>query len=397
MTPSLPNAASAQADQTASADTTGFMTQVARFAREVLAPRVAQWERERRTGRELARAAADLGLFRMEVPTELGGLGLPFSAKCEVSELLGAIDYAYAFSLINSQNVATRIARMASPAVRAQFLSGLMSGELVGCTALTEPGMGSDFAAIQTRATRVAGGWRLSGRKAWITNAVDADVILMFAQTAPELGAAGVAGFVIDAHRAGFARESAYAMAGQHAIGAGGFTLDGYLARDDEMHLPPGQGFKAAMTSINGARTYVAAMCCGMVGEALRIARGHGLSRQTFGKPLFDHQGWRWRLAEASADLAACRLMVAEAARVIESGADAQTLAAQTKLQSTRMAERHLPALAQSMGAEGLLEHHPFGRHLVAARMASFTDGSNEMLLERISAGIRQSNSHQIQ
>ena len=390
MTPSLPDAASAADFPIAGSDLTGFISQVAHFASEELAPRVAQWERERRPGRELTRAAANLGLFRMEVPTELGGLGLPFSAKCRVGELLGGIDYAFAFSLINSVNVATRIARMASPAVRARYLSGLMAGDLIGCTALTEPGMGSDFAAIETRATRVAGGWRLDGRKAWITNAVDADVILLFAQTAPEQGAAGVAGFVVDAHRAGFAREKAYAMSGQHAIGAGGFALDGYLARDDEMHLPPGQGFKAAMTSINGARTYVAAMCCGMVGEALRIARVHGLSRQTFGQPLFDHQGWRWRLAEASAELTACRLMVTEAARLIDAGTDAQMLAAQTKLQSTRMAERHLAALAQAMGAEGLLEHHPFGRHLVAARMASFTDGSNEMLIERIAAGLKQ-------
>ncbi len=390
MTPSSPAAPSARAPQTAGPDTTAFISQVAHFAREVLAPRVAQWERERRPGRELTQAAADLGLFRMEVPTELGGLGLPFSAKCEVAELLGGIDYAVAFSLINTLNVATRIARMASPSVSARYLSGLMSGDLIGCTALTEPGMGSDFAAIETRATRVAGGWRLDGRKAWITNAVEADVVLLFAQTDPERGAAGVAGFVVDAQRPGFAREAAYAMAGQHAIGAGGFALDGYLASDEEMHLPPGQAFKAALTSINGARTYVAAMCCGMVGEALRVARDHGLSRQTFGQPLFDHQGWRWRLAEASAELTACRLMVAQAARVIEAGGDAQMLAAQTKLQSTRMAERHLPALAQAMGAEGLLERHPFGRHLVAARMASFTDGSNEMLLERIAAGLRQ-------
>lgn len=389
MTPSPPAAPSASAHLTAGPETTAFISQVAHFAREVLAPRVAQWERERRPGRELTQAAADLGLFRMEVPTELGGLGLPFSAKCEVSELLGGIDYAVAFSLINSLNVATRIARMASPPVRARYLNGLMSGDLIGCTALTEPGMGSDFAAIETRATRVGGGWRLDGRKAWITNAIDADVVLLFAQTDPERGATGVAGFVVDAHRTGFAREAAYAMAGQHAIGAGGFALDGYLATDDEMHLPPGQAFKAALTSINGARTYVAAMCCGMVGEALRIAQEHGLSRQTFGQPLFDHQGWRWRLAEASTELTACRLMVAQSARVIDAGGDAQILAAQTKLQSTRMAERHLPALAQAMGAEGLLERHPFGRHLVAARMASFTDGSNEMLLERIAAGLK--------
>lgn len=366
-----------------------FLAQVGEFARDDVAPRAARWERERTTGREVWPRAAEIGLFRMEVPPEFGGLGLPFSVKCQVSELLAAIDYGFAFSLINSQNVAVRIARIAAPPVRARYLPGLMAGTLTGCTALTEPGQGSDFAAIETRATRVAGGWRLDGRKAWITNAVDADVVLVFAQTAPGSGAAGVAGFIVDTHRAGFVREGAYALAGQSTTGASGFRLEGYEALDEEMHQPPGVGFKAALTSINGARTYVAAMCCGMVGEGLRIAQAYGESRQTFGQPLVKHQGWRWRLAEAAADLTACRLMVAEAARLIDAGGDAQMLAAQTKLQATRMAERHLPALAQAMGAEGLLDHHPFGRHLVGARMASFTDGSSEMMLERIAAGLR--------
>jgi alkylation response protein AidB-like acyl-CoA dehydrogenase len=102
--------------------------------------------------------------------------------------------------------------------------------------------------------------------------------------------------------------------------------------------------------------------------------------------PLQQHQGWRWRLAEAASELAACRAMVAQAAEAIDAGADAQLIAAQAKLLATRMADRQLPALAQAMGAEGLREHHPFARHLMGARVANFVDGSTEMLLERIAA-----------
>jgi alkylation response protein AidB-like acyl-CoA dehydrogenase len=152
------------------------------------------------------------------------------------------------------------------------------------------------------------------------------------------------------------------------------------------MLQPPGRAFKSALDSINGARTYIAAMCNGMVGEALRTALAYGRERHSFGRPLAEHQGWRWRLAEAGAELAAARLLVAQAAAPVESGGDAQLLSAQAKLVSTRLAERQLPALAQAMGAEGLRREHCFGRHLAGARVASFVDGSSEMLLERIAA-----------
>ena len=131
-------------------------------------------------------------------------------------------------------------------------------------------------------------------------------------------------------------------------------------------------------------------MSCGMTAEALRVASEYGERRHTFGEPLANHQGWRWRLAEAASELAACRLMVERAAALIDAGEDAQLASAQAKLLSTRMAERQLHALAQAMGAEGLREEHPFGRHLIGARVASFVDGSTEMLLERIAAVTRK-------
>jgi alkylation response protein AidB-like acyl-CoA dehydrogenase len=362
---------------------------VAVFARDVVAPGAPLWERERRIGREAIEAAAALGLCRIEVPASHGGLGLPFSAKARIAQVLAGADFGFAFSLINTGNIATKLAREASPELVERWVPALMAGRAIGCTALTEPGAGSDFAAIATRATRVAGGWRIDGEKAWITNAAEADVAVVYVQTEPGSGARGVAGFVVEAARAGFVRRPAFALSGQHAIGTGGFALDGYLATDAEMLQPPGRAFKSAMTSINGARTYVAAMCCGMLGEALRIAQAYGAARRTFGVPLADHQGWRWTIAEASAELAAAGLLVADAAARIDAGADAQLAAAQAKFVATRSAERQLPRLAQAMGAEGLREAYPFGRHMNGARVASFVDGSSEMLLERIAAVLR--------
>lgn len=363
-----------------------LLAHAADFARDVVAVQAPRWERERRIGREAVDEAARLGLTRLEVPQDWGGLGMPFSCKARMADLLGAADFAFTMSLINTQNIAVKLAREARPEVARRYVPGLMEGRLIGCTALTEPGAGSDFAAIRTRAVRTPQGWRIDGEKAWITNAAEADVAVLYAQTEPGSGGRGIAGFVVDAQRAGFVRLPAFQLAGQHAIGTGGFRLEGYLAHDDEMLQPPGLAFKAALSSINGARTYIAAMCCGMTGEALRVASEYGERRSSFGQPLAGHQGWRWRLAEADSELAACRLMVERAAALIDAGEDAQLAAAQAKLLSTRMAERQLHALSQAMGAEGLREHHPFGRHLIGARVANFVDGSTEMLLERIAA-----------
>ena len=368
------------------AEETALISRAATLAREVVSPQAARWEHERRIGHEALAAAVELGLTRLQVPPSHGGLGFSFGCKAQLADVLGAGDFGFTMSLINTHNVAANLAHNAQPAVAARYLPDLIAGRRLGCTALTEPGAGSDFAAITTCATRVAGGWHIDGAKAWITNAAEADVVVLYAQTEPGAGARGIAGFVVDGRRAGFIREPAYALGGQHTIGTGGFRLDGYQATDEELLHPPGQAFKAALGSINGARTYVAAMCCGMVGDALRVALAYGRQRQTFGHALADHQGWRWRLAEAAAELAACRAMVAQAADLIDAGQDAQLVAAQAKLLATRMAERQIPALAQAMGAEGLREHHPFARHLMGARVAGFVDGSTEMLLERIAA-----------
>lgn len=338
--------------------------------------------------RDALRAAASLGLLGMQVPTVRGGLGLSFACKCRVAELLGATDFGFAMALVNTHNIAEHLARAASPRVADALVPALLRGERTGCTALTEPGAGSDFSAITMRATKVADGWLLDGVKAWIVNATHADVIVVYAQTETGSGARGIAAFVVDATREGFGRGAA-ADIGVRSIGTGSFALQGFRCADDEMLHAPGDAFKAALVSINGARTYVAAMCCGMLAESLRIASKYGTTRLTFGKPLHDHQGWRLRLAEAAVDLEAARLLVDAATLRIDAGLDAQTEAARAKVFATRAALQHIAALQHAMGAEGLRDVYPLGRHLAAAQVATLVDGSTEMLLERIARDVR--------
>ncbi len=364
-----------------------LLARVSRFVQIDIAPRYKDGE-PLTLDAGLTAAAAAAGLFGFQVPPAFGGAGASFAVKARIAETLAGADFGLAMSLINTQNVANHLARGADAAVAQRYVPELVAGRKSGCTALTEPGAGSDFAAIQTTATQVGGNWRLDGAKAWIINALHAEVLLVYAQTRPGSGAAGIAAFVVDANRGGFVRGAAMTSA-LAAMGTGSFRLAGYVATADEMLFPPGQAFKRAMTSINGARIYVAAMCCGMVDAALNIAADYGQKRSSFGQVLFDHQGWRWSLADAAVDLDAARLMVADAAAKLDAGTDVQGAAARAKVFATRMAHRHLGALLHAMGAEGLRDCHPFLRHIEGAQAAAFTDGSTEMLLERIARGLR--------
>src|SRR5512135_601401 len=202
---------------------TALIEAVTAFRDREVAPNAARWERERRMPVEALRKAAALGLTGIEVPKELGGLAARFSVKVRIAEVLSEADMAFAFSLINTQNIAARLARSGTPAMRERYLVALLKAECFGCTALTEPGAGSDFAAIATSARKVDGGWALNGEKAWITNAAVADVLVVYAQTDPAKRGRGIGGYLVDATRPGFERKPSYALMGGHAIGAGGF------------------------------------------------------------------------------------------------------------------------------------------------------------------------------
>jgi alkylation response protein AidB-like acyl-CoA dehydrogenase len=262
----------------------------------------------------------------------------------------------------------------------------MLKGERFGGSALSEPGAGSDFAGIKTRAEQRGSEWILNGEKGWITNAAFGDVFITYAQTDPSQGWRGIGCFLVDGRREGFRRANAEALAGGGVIGAGGFKLENYRVRADEVVAPPGQAFRRAMASVNQARTYVAAMCVAMVDACLDTAIAYGKERQAFGAPLTAKQGWRWMAADIATDAEAARQLVQSAATKIIANEDAALASAHAKKFATRMAVLRISDACQLMGAAGLREEYPFLRHLASARVASYTDGSTEMQNERIAA-----------
>jgi alkylation response protein AidB-like acyl-CoA dehydrogenase len=359
-----------------------------RFRREVITPNAASWERERRMPVEALRAAAAEDFLKLEVPEAQGGLGQRYLLKLAMVEEMSRGDMPFTFSMVNTHNVAARLAVSPSERHRRTHVPALMRAEIFGATALSEPGAGSDFAGISTRAEKAPGGWRLNGEKGWITNAAIADLYITYVQTDPSLGWRGIACFLVDARREGFKRREAYQLLGGHAIGAGGFALEDYMAPDDDMLAPPGEAFKLAMQGVNGARVYVAAMCAGMIADSLETAIGYAGTRKAFGKALVEHQGLRWSLADVASDLEALRALTVKAGKLIDAGGDAVMAAAHAKKFAGRVTLARIGDCIQAMGANGLRESHALGRHLAAAKIAAFTDGSTEMMQERIGAGL---------
>ncbi|OAN70543.1 acyl-CoA dehydrogenase [Rhodobacteraceae bacterium EhC02] len=357
---------------------------VQRFAQTQLAPAAAGWGQGASPDPALFRAAADLGLFGMELPVDAGGLGFDFAHKAAVCAALAAVDFGFAMSVVNTHNTALRLHRSA-PALAARHLPGLLSGQVAACTALTEPGAGTDVAALKTRATQGPDGWVISGQKDWIINARHAGLSIVFAKCGTGDDGAAIGAFLVDLTAPGATRHATEAGFAQESMGTGGFTLDAVALPPEALILPAGTAFRAILSEINGARAYVAAMCCGMLGAAIATVAEHGQHRHSFGRPLMDHQAWRLALAQAQTDLAATQALTDRAvAAITTADPAAQILAAQAKVHAVQTAQHHLPALLHAMGAEGLRPAHGLTRHIAAVQSAALTDGAIAPLLERV-------------
>jgi alkylation response protein AidB-like acyl-CoA dehydrogenase len=351
------------------------------FAAGPLASAAAGWVPGVAPDPALFRKAGDLGLFGIELPVAAGGLGHGFAHKVAVCAALAAVDFGFAMSVVNTHNVALRLHRSA-PDLAARHLPGLLSGQVAACTALTEPGAGTDVAAMQTRAAQTPQGWVLTGTKDWIINARHAGLSIVFAKCGDEDGAGAIGAFLVDLTAPGVTRHATDAGFAMDSMGTGGFALNAAPAQ--ALILLPGTAFAAILAEINGARAYVAAMCYAMLGAAIATVAAHGQGRRTFGQPLMDHQGWRLTLAQAQTDLAAAQALTDRAVVAIPDDHAAQLLAAQAKVHAVQTCQRHLPALLHAMGAEGLRPAHGLTRHLAAVQSAALTDGAIAPLLERV-------------
>ena len=338
--------------------------------------------------KRLRKLAAESGFTKIEIPESQGGLGLDFKTRSKVFGVLSAFDFGFAMSIVNTHSAALRLSQSASPRIIDHFFPKFHSSGESACTAMSEAETGSDFFSLKTTAIKKGTGWEINGQKVWIVNGRHANLAIVYVQTKSIGDKTGIAGFAVDLNRIGVKRFPIHSLYSQNTMGTGGFELTNYVAKEEDLILPPGSAYKAILNEINLARVYVASMCCHMLENLLRITKNYGSKRSAFGSPLERHQTWRFAIAEAEVDLTAAKLLVNQAEKGAYEKKDLRVSAAKAKVFSTKACQNHFPRLLHKMGAEGFRKEYPFSKYIAAVQMASLMDGSNEMLLERITKGV---------
>jgi len=355
-----------------------FIEMAKSFAEEHLKPHAEHWEQTRQQPDEILRKA--IAKFAgVRIPAELGGQGASAAAIARVYEELAKVDIGFTGALAVHNNVTIAAALIENTALRDRCLPRLMSGEAIGAFLLTEPEAGSDATAIRTSAARNNGQYVINGRKAWVTNGVNADLLALFAQTGAGSAAKGIAGFVIETEQPGVSGFPAYNMLGNHAMGVNELLFSDCTVTADMMAFPPGAGFKAAMHGINVARFGVAAMCNGALEGGLETAVAYARQREAFGRPIINHQGLQFQLAEVATQLEASRMLTYRTADIIDRGENMTVMVAHAKKFATRAAFDGLSTAMQVMGANGLLRENALARQMSGARVTHYMDGTTEI------------------
>jgi len=338
-----------------------------------ITPTVREWEQDATFPREVAHQS---GLTALFVSAEAGGLGLSYRDGMRVFEELGRGDAAFAFSLSMHNAVAAAVHAAGSPELVGRWGEPLRSGAALGGFSLTEPHAGSDATAITTIATEDEHGWRVTGQKAWVSLAGEADLFLVVCRTQPGPGHDDIAIAAVAADAPGVTFGPLYHKASADFLPIGEMSLVGAPA---EMLVPAGNGMRAALAAIDVARCDIAAIACGLHAEAMDVALRYARDRTAFGQALFEFQGIRWQLADAETDLIASRLLVRAAAEALDSGHSASVAIAHAKRFAPDAALRAAITCSEVLGAYGWLHDHPLARFIALAKMLQVVDGTSEI------------------
>ena len=271
------------------------------------------------------------------------------------------------------------ILQAGTSAVREEWIPGVAGGSAVAAFALTEPNAGSDVSAISLRATPHSNGYRLTGEKLWISNAPDADIYTVFARTGE--GSHGLTAFAVPGGAEGLSGEHKTLLS-PHAIGS--LRFDAVYVPADHVLGAPGEGFKVAMRTLDLFRPSVGAFAIGMARTAIDLAAAYALERETFGKPLRDHQAVAHRLADVAARTHAARLLVHQAAAAHDEGLHDPALAAMAKLLATEVAQDAVDTAVQIHGARALEQGHPLEHLYRDVRAPRIYEGASEIQREII-------------
>ncbi len=350
------------------------------FAREKLLPNAAEWSSKRIVPHGALREMGQLGFLGMLVPEAFGGADVGQVAYTLALEEIAAGDGACSTIMSVHNSVACLpILRFGTDAQKQKYLGPLARGEMIGGFALTEPQAGSDASNLKTRARRDGDLWVLSGSKQFITSGKTAGVLIVFAITDPDAKKNNMSAFIVPTDLPGYEVVRVEGKLGQHAS-------DTCQIAFNDMRLPAnlllgkeGEGYKIALSNLEGGRIGIAAQAVGMARAAFEAARDYARERTAFGKPITEHQAVAFRLADMKTQVSVAREMVLHAARKREAGEPCLTEACMAKLFATEMAERVCSDAIQTFGGYGYLEDFPVERIWRDVRVCQIYEGTSDV------------------
>ena len=320
----------------------------------------------------------ELGLLGVIIPEEYGGAGLDYTSLALVMEEVAAADAgtSVAVAVQNSLGAAS-ILRAGTPEHRRDHLPALAAGERFAAYALTEPGAGSDTAAIRTSARRDGDGWRVSGAKQWISNGGFADLFVVYARTGGP-GAKGISCFLTEPGE-GFTVGREMGKMGLHSSSTVELAFDDHPLGPDALMGEEGQGLRVALATLDAGRVVVAAQACGIARAALEVAVAYAQERTAFGGPIARLQGVQFPLAEVAARLDAAWLLTLHAARLLDAGEPVTAAGAKAKLIASQVAVRAADTCVQTLGGYGYSAEYPAERLYRDARITEIYEGTSEI------------------
>lgn len=350
------------------------------FAQEELWPNAARWDRERVFPKEAHQGLAALGAYGICVPEELGGAGLDYVTLALVLEEIAAGDggTSTAISVTNCP-VNAILMRYGSAAQKKKWLGPLARGDMLGVFCLTEPHVGSDASALKTTAVKQGGDYVLQGVKQFITSGKNGQLAIVIAVTDKGAGKKGMSAFLVPTDTPGYVVARLEEKTGQHSSDTAQINFDGCRVPAENLIGEEGEGYRIALSALEGGRIGIAAQSVGMARSAFDFAVGYAKERQSFGTAIFNHQAVGFRLADCATKLEAARQLIWHAASLRDAGRPCLKEAAMAKLFASEMAEEVCSAAIQTLGGYGYVNDFPVERIWRDVRVCQIYEGTSDV------------------
>ena len=351
-----------------------------RFALAELAPGAAERDRTSRFPAAELRKLGELGLLGVTVSPDWGGAGATYTALTLAVEAISKADASVGVVMSTHNSLACMpIFQHGTQAQKEHFLAPLVSGEKIGAVAITESQSGSNAADIRTRAETRNGRYVLTGTKQFITAGGYADLILLLANTDPQAGPRGITCFIVPTDTSGFSVGRVEEKLGIRSSGTAQLILDGVELGEDHVLGAPGEGYRIILAALGRSRLGIAAQAVGIAQAAFEAALAYARERQSFGKPIIEHQAVGFRLASMATEIEAARQLTYHAAALCDAGVPFQKESSMAKLFAAEMAERVCSQALQTLGGYGYLADYPLERLYRDARICQIYEGTSDI------------------